>query len=84
MINGEPLNPDQFRLNICKPMLKKAKLQKMRIHDCGHTYASLLLQACAPLPYVKEQLGHGTIATIVDLDGNITPGANRNILDSLD
>jgi len=84
MINGEPLNPDKFRLNIFKPMLKKAKLQKMRIHDCGHTYTSLLLQACAPLPYVKEQLGHGTIATIVDLDGHITPGANRNILDSLD
>lgn len=82
--NGEPLNPDKFRLNIFKPMLEKAKLPEMRIHDCRHTYASLLLQAGAPLHYVKEQLGHSTIATTVDLYGHITPGANRSVLDSLD
>ena len=56
----------------------------MRIHDCRHTYASLLLQAGAPLHFVKEQLEHSTIATTVDLYGHITPGANRSVLDCLD
>ena len=50
--NGEPLNPDKFRHNVFKPMLKKAGLPKMRIHDCRHTYASLLLQAMS-----KNNLG---------------------------
>ncbi|MHC4243610.1 MAG: tyrosine-type recombinase/integrase [Planctomycetota bacterium] len=56
----------------------------MRIHDCRHTYASLLLQAGAPLHFAKEQLGHSTIATTVDLYGHIIPCTNRSVLDSLD
>ena len=82
--DGEPVNPDKFRQNVFAPLLKKAGLPKMRIHDCRHTYASLLLQAGAPLHFVKEQLGHSSIATTVDLYGHVTPGANRNVLDSLD
>ena len=49
-----------------------------------HTYASLLLQAGAPLHYVKEQLGHSTIATTVDFYGHCQSGANREIINQLD
>ena len=56
----------------------------IRIHECRHTYASLLLQAGAPIHYVKEQLGHSSIATTVDLYGHVIPGANRSVLDRLD
>jgi len=82
--DGEPMNPDKFRQNIFKPLLAKAKLPKIRIHDCRHTYASLLLQAGAPIHYIKEQLGHSSIATTVDLYGHCQAGVNRNVLDSLD
>lgn len=82
--NGEPLNPDRFRLEIFKPMLKKAKLPEMRIHDARHTYASLLLQANAPMIYVKEQMGHSTIATTVNIYGHISPSANKSITNMLD
>jgi integrase len=30
-------------------MLEKAKLRQIRIHDLRHTYATLLLQAGAPI-----------------------------------
>ena len=33
---------------------------------------------------VKAQLGHSSIATTVDLYGHLSPGTNRNVLDSLD
>ncbi len=82
--NGEPLNPDRFRVEIFQPLLTKAKLPKIRLHDMRHTYASLLLQAGAPIHYVKEQLGHSSIATTVDLYGHCQAGANRSVLDSLD
>lgn len=82
--NGEPLNPDKFRIKVFQTLLAKAKLPKIRIHDCRHTYASLLLQAGAPIHFVKKQLGHSSIATTVDLYGHCQAGANRSVLDSLD
>lgn len=35
----------------------KADLHQRRIHDLRHTFASLLLQAGAPITYVSQQLG---------------------------
>ena len=82
--NGEPLNNQTFRRNVFYFLLDKAGLPKIRIHDMRHTYASLLLQIGAPLHYVKEQLGHSTIATTVDLYGHCQPGANRDAINQLD
>ena len=33
--------------------------------------------------YVKEQLGHSTIQTTVDLYGHVQPGKNREAVDRL-
>ncbi len=81
---GEPLNQNVFRHGVFYHLLAKADLPKIRLHDMRHTYASLLLQAGAPLHYVKEQLGHSTIATTVDLYGHCQPGANRETINQLD
>jgi integrase len=82
--NGEPLNDNIFRRGIFYSLLAKADLPKIRIHDIRHTYASLLLQAGAPIHYVKEQLGHSSIATTVDLYGHCQPGTNREAVNRLD
>jgi integrase len=39
-------------------LLERAGLRQIRIHDLRHTYATLLLQAGAPITYVSHQLGH--------------------------
>ena len=49
-----------------------------------HTFASLLLQQGKSLHYVKEQLGHASIQTTVDVYGHLAPGANRNAVNNLD
>ncbi len=49
-----------------------------------HTFASLLLQQGEPLHYVKDQLGHASIQTTVDVYGHIVPGSNRNAVNKLD
>ena len=82
--NGEPLNDNIFRRRIFYSLLTKADLPKIRIHDIRHTYASLLLQAGAPIHYVKDQLGHSSIATTVDLYGHCQPGTNREAINRLD
>jgi integrase len=63
--------------------LEKAKLPRMRFHDLRHTFASLLLQAGEPIPYVKEQLGHSSIKTTVDVYGHLAPGVNRQAVNRL-
>lgn len=83
-IEGKPLSHDVIRRAIFYKLLAAAKLPKIRIHDIRHTYASLLLQAGAPIHYVKEQLGHSSIATTVDLYGHCQPGINRETVNRLD
>ena len=34
--------------------------------------------------YVKEQLGHASIQTTVDVYGHLAPGSNRNAVNRLD
>lgn len=67
-----------------KTYLKKAGLRIIRVHDMRHTYASQLLSNGASLAYVKEQLGHSSIKTTVDIYGHLVPNSSRSSLDSLD
>ncbi len=36
------------------------------------------------LAYVRDQMGHATIQTTVDLYGHLVPGSNRQAVDKLD
>ena len=64
--------------------LKDANCPHIRFHDIRHTFASLLLQQGESLHYVKEQMGHASIQTTVDIYGHIVPGTNRNAVNRLD
>jgi integrase len=48
-----------------------------------HTFASLLIQNGESLAYVKDQLGHTSIKTTVDIHGHLVPGANRQAVSRL-
>jgi site-specific recombinase XerD len=45
-----------------KPLLKRAELLVVRLHDLRHTYATILLMAGNQLKYVQELLGHRNIS----------------------
>lgn len=82
--NGEPMNPEAFRRSAYTPMLEKAGLPRITIHSARHTFASLLLQANAPIHYVQRQLGHSNVNLTVSLYGHLYENENRDVLDSLD
>ncbi|HUN53559.1 MAG TPA: site-specific integrase [Smithella sp.] len=81
---GTPLIEGHWRERVFKKLLEKAKIRQIRIHDIRHTYASQLIQDNRSLAYIKDQLGHHSIQVTVDIYGHLVPGANKEVVDSLD
>jgi integrase len=82
--DGSPMDGDNLRHRVFYPLLEKADVPRIRFHDIRHTFASLLLQNGESVHYVKEQMGHASIQTTVDVYGHLVPGANRNAVNRLD
>jgi integrase len=81
---GTILDPDNLYHRYFQPVLTKAGLRKIRLHDLRHTFGSLLIQSGASIVYVKEQMGHSSIQVTVDTYGHLIPGANVCFVDRLD
>ena len=64
-------------------VIEAAGLPHFRFHDIRHTYASILLNQGESLHYVKEQMGHSSIQTTVDVYGHISSSGNRNAVNKL-
>jgi integrase len=82
--DGAILDPDNLYHRYFQPVLTKAGIRKIRLHDLRHTFGSLLIQSGASIVYVKEQMGHSSIQVTVDIYGHLIPGANVSFVDSLD
>lgn len=82
--DGNPADLNTFRRGKFYKFLKQANCPHIRFHDIRHTFASLLLQQGESLHYVKEQMGHASIQTTVDIYGHIVPGSNRRAVNRLD
>lgn len=80
---GKHISQNSIR-NVFKRILKKAGLRHIRPHDMRHTFASLLLSNGESPVYVKEQLGHSSINTTVDIYGHLIPSSNRDAINRLD
>ncbi|SPF43623.1 putative Phage integrase [Candidatus Sulfotelmatobacter kueseliae] len=81
---GKILDPDNLYHRVFLPVLAKAGIRRIRLHDLRHTFGSLLIQNGASIVYVKEQMGHSSIQVTVDIYGHLIPGANVCFVDRLD
>jgi integrase len=82
--NGKPFEQNRIR-RILKAILIRAEMKDMRFHDIRHTYASILLSSNnVNLVYVKDQMGHKSIQTTVDIYGHLIPGSNQGLVNCLD
>jgi hypothetical protein len=81
---GTILDPDNLYHRYFHPILTKAGLRKIRLHDLRHPFGWLLIQSGASLGYVKEQTGHSSIQVTVDTYGQLIPGAHVSFVDRLD
>ena len=71
-IDGRTLIRKWFR-----PLLKRAGLPPIRLHDLRHTYASIALANGTHPKVVQEALGHSTIAITMDLYSHVTTTLGR-------
>ena len=72
------------RAHVFTRLLEKAELAHRRIHDLRHSYATLLLQAGAPITYISQQLGHRDASITLRVYAHWLPDASRREADRLD
>ena len=67
-----------------KPLLKRAKLPPIRLHDLRHTCATILLMAGKHPKYVQELLGHASINITLDTYSHVIEGMDGGLADAMD
>lgn len=74
--DGTPLKPDTVS-GAWVELTKQVGLKGMRLHDCRHSHASILLKQGIHPKVVQERLGHANIATTLDIYSHVTPGLQQ-------
>jgi integrase len=67
-----------------KPLLKRAELSAIRLHDLRHTCATILLMAGKHPKYVQELLGHASINITLDTYSHVIEGMDGGLGDAMD
>jgi integrase len=70
---GRPLHPSHLRRREYHPLLQRAGLPHIRLHDLRHTAATLLLRRKVNPKVVSEMLGHANIAITLDIYAHVMP-----------
>lgn len=74
---GGPIEGRNLIRTWFRPLLLKAGLPPIRMHDLRHSYASIALARGAHPKVVQEALGHSTIAVTLDLYSHVVPSLQR-------
>jgi integrase len=74
---GAPIDGRVLIRSWFRPLLAKAGLPRIRIHDLRHSYASIALARGVHPKVVQEALGHSTIAVTLDLYSHVVPSLQR-------
>ena len=56
--DGKPIRDDALRSDVWARILWRATLRYRKRHALRHSFASRLIEACEPLTYIQQQLGH--------------------------
>jgi integrase len=65
-------------------LVRKAGLPHLRLHDCRHTHATLLLANGENVKVVAERLGHSTSRLTLDPYAHVLEGMQKGAADRLD
>jgi integrase len=63
---------------------KTADLEGLTLHDCRHTYASMMIAAGANVKALSTYLGHASITITMDRYGHLMPGNEQEAAELFD
>jgi len=63
---------------------KAAKLQRITLHECRHTFASLMIAAGVNAKALSTFMGHANISITLDRYGHLMPGSEAEAAKLLD
>ncbi len=67
-----------------KPLLERAGMPAIRLHDLRHTCATILLMAGKHPKYVQELLGHASMSITLDVYSHVIEGMDGGLPDVMD
>jgi integrase len=63
---------------------KAAGLRPITLHECRHTFASLLIDSGANPKAIQQFMGHANIQTTFDIYGHLLPGSHDEVRSRMD
>lgn len=81
---GDWIRRSNLIADVWRPLLKRAKVPKIRFHDLRHLYATLLLGNGISIRDVSEQLGHSDPALTMRTYAHVLQDHKRKAADSMD
>jgi len=79
---GKPFDPHVVSHNFSK-IAKRAGLEGTRLHDCRHTFATLMLDQGAPPKLISDALGHASVAFTMDVYAGRIPSLEQSAMAKL-
>ncbi len=61
-----------------------AAVEPITLHECRHTFASLLIDAGANPKAIQTFMGHSKIQTTFDIYGHLMPGSHDEVRERMD
>jgi integrase len=81
--DGSPYTPNGIT-HSCIRLVRKCGLKGVRLHDCRHSYASLLLRQNVHPSIVAAQLGHASVTTTLNIYSHVTPALQEQAASQFD
>jgi integrase len=66
-----------------KTAVRRSGQRLIRLYDCRHTHATLLLRAGVNPKVVSERLGHASIVITLDTYSHVLPDMQNDVVDKL-
>jgi len=80
---GKPVDHRHLTYRYFRPILERAGLPRIRLHDLRHSCATLLLSKNVNPKIVQELLGHANIGMTLDTYSHILPGMMAPAVDAM-
>jgi integrase len=81
---GTPLEPGNVLRRSFRPLLVRAGLPRIRIHDLRHTAATIMLGEGAHPKVAADMLGHATVAITLDTYSHVTETMQKTAMAAIE